>query len=141
MKKTAILAVACIAGLAATADDAVSAAIEKGAAFLLAQQAEDGHWSDAQMPALTALPTWALCGVAEHGSAATAGSSAIDAGVKFVLGTQREDGGFYVPKPGRGGSGLGNYNTSVCLSALFASGRAPTAAMKFFVSTPMAVRS
>ena len=129
MRKTAILAAACIAGLAATADDAISAAIEKGAAFLLAQQAADGHWSDPQMPALTALPVWALCGVAERSSAINARGSAINAGVKFVLGTQREDGGFYVPKPGRGGSGLGNYNTSVCLSALFASGRAPTAAM------------
>ena len=73
MRKTAILAAACIAGLAATADDAISAAIEKGAAFLLAQQAADGHWSDPQMPALTALPVWALCGVAERSSAIRTG--------------------------------------------------------------------
>jgi len=32
-------------------------------------------------------------------------------------------------QPGRGGSGLGNYNTSVCLSSLFVSGQAPTAAL------------
>ena len=43
--------------------------------------------------------------------------------------TQRPDGGFYVPKPGRGGSGLGNYNTSVCVSALYESGIAPTRAI------------
>ena len=102
----------------------LSTAIERGAAFLVAQQAADGHWSDAQMPALTALPVWALCG-----SGADAHRSAISNGVQFVLTTQRADGGFYVPKPGRGGSGLGNYNTSVCLSALFASGQAPPAAL------------
>jgi len=78
------------------------------------------------MPALTALPVWAL-------SWSRAGAEGLDEavsrGVGFVLSTQRGDGGFYVPKPGRGGSGLGNYNTSVCLSALFESGRAPAAAM------------
>ena len=109
---------------AADSRSELSAAIERGAAFLVAQQAADGHWSDAQMPALTALPVWALCG-----SGADAHRSAISNGVQFVLATQRADGGFYVPKPGRGGSGLGNYNTSVCLSALFASGQAPTAAL------------
>lgn len=96
--------------------------IAKGAHYLMGKQSDDGHWSDGQMPALTALPLWALCGsglndakVAEHCQRAA----------KFVLSTQRPDGGFYVPKPGRGGSGLGNYNTSVCLSALFDSGLAP----------------
>ena len=90
------------------------------------------------MPALTALPLWALTGCA----GATAGGSAAGATVDvarvneamkkaagFVLATQRPDGGVYVPKPGRGGSGLGNYNTSVCLSALFDSGLAPKAAL------------
>ena len=115
---------ACAGALALVGEGAdgrpdLSAAIERGAAFLLAQQAADGHWSDAQMPALTALPVWALCGSGVAGS-----GPAISNGVQFVLATQRADGGFYVPKPGRGGSGLGNYNTSVCLSALFASGRA-----------------
>ena len=112
------------------ATSAVDTAIERGAAYLLSQQAADGHWSDAQMPALTALPVWALCGsgMAERSSAIST-QTAIAAGVKFVLSTQREDGGFYVPKPGRGGSGLGNYNTSVCLSSLFVSGQAPTPAL------------
>lgn len=94
----------------------IDEALERGAKFLLSVQSEDGHWSDAQMPALTALPLWALTG---------SGVSCDEArrkAVAFVLSTQREDGGFYVPKPGRGGSGLGNYNTSVCLSALFESG-------------------
>ncbi len=105
------------------ATNALETALDKGAAFLLATQAADGYWSDKQMPALTALPVWALSGMKD------APATAIEKGVKYVLSTQRDDGGFYVPKPGRGGSGLGNYNTSVCLSALFVSGKAPTAAL------------
>ena len=58
--------------------------------------------------------------------AAKGADEAIGRGVAFVLGTQREDGGFYVPKPGRGGSGLGNYNTSVCLSSLFETRKCPS---------------
>ncbi len=82
------------------------------------------------MPALTALPVWALSGVQNLVDAGMRRPQvAIEKGVKYVLSTQRADGGFYVPKPGRGGSGLGNYNTSVCLSALFVSGKAPTAAL------------
>lgn len=105
---------------------AVDASVEKGARYLLSVQEADGHWSDAQMPALTALPVWAL---AWSRTGAEGLDAAVTRGAAFVLSTQREDGGFYVPKPGRGGSGLGNYNTSVCLSSLFESGKAPTAAM------------
>ncbi len=120
-----MLASVLVAGASFAAEtDAIDAAISKGTAFLLAKQEADGHWSDAQMPALTALPVWALAGVAS-----TNCDAAIGRGVTFVLSTQREDGGFYVPKPGRGGSGLGNYNTSVCLSALFVSKKAPTEAL------------
>ena len=109
---------------------AITTAIERGAAYLLSQQAADGHWSDAQMPALTALPVWALCGSGDGRTAfGHTTQTTISKGVAFVLSTQREDGGFYVPKPGRGGSGLGNYNTSVCLSSLFVSGQAPTPAL------------
>ncbi|MGN0832507.1 MAG: prenyltransferase/squalene oxidase repeat-containing protein [Kiritimatiellia bacterium] len=131
------LAVGCAApGLAAATN--VQASVVRGAAFLLAQQAEDGHWSDPQMPALTALPLWALTGCAGKAAGGASEGAAIgEARVRtamkkaadFVLAAQREDGGFYVPKPGRGGSGLGNYNTSVCLSALFDSGLAPKAAL------------
>jgi len=126
MKKSimfAVLSAASIIATSAFADAKIDASIKKGAEFLLASQSEDGHWSDAQMPALTALPVWALSGWGQ------APGKAVEKGVKFVLGTQREDGGFYVPKPGRGGSGLGNYNTSVCLSSLFVSGKAPAAAL------------
>ena len=103
------------------------ATLEKGAKFLLSKQAAEGYWSDRQMPALSALPVWALAGLSSAPQADVA--RAVTNGVRFVLSTQRPDGGFYVPKPGRGGSGLGNYNTSVCLSALFDSGLAPKAAL------------
>jgi len=100
----------------------LESAISSGAKYLLSKQAEDGHWSDPQMPALTALPLWALSGT-------TCEQTPREKAARFVLSTQREDGGFYVPKPGRGGSGLGNYNTSVCLSALYDSGLAPKDAL------------
>ena len=113
-------------GIIFAAAVSIEAAITNGTAFLLASQSADGHWSDAQMPALTALPLWALTGAkAEGGEVEEARRKA----AKFVLSTQRPDGGFYVPKPGRGGSGLGNYNTSVCLASLFDSGLAPKSAM------------
>lgn len=129
MKKTAVLlgVLAALANPDILAGESVTleASIEKGAKFLLAKQSADGHWSDAQMPALTALPVWALLGAPK----APDTEGAISNGVRFVLSTQRDDGGFYVPRPGRGGSGLGNYNTSVCLSSLFESKLAPVSAM------------
>ncbi len=101
----------------------IEAAVSNGVSFLLANQSPDGHWSDPQMPALTALPLWALNG------AKGVPKEPMKRAAKYVLSTQRPDGGFYVPKPGRGGSGLGNYNTSVCLCALYDSGLAPKAAL------------
>lgn len=121
--------------LVAVATTALSASIDdsllRGAEFLLSKQDAAGYWSDRQMPALSALPLWALGTVnASHDKALAAKiESACRSAAAFVLKTQREDGGFYVPKPGRGGSGLGNYNTSVCLSALFESKLAPSAAL------------
>jgi len=127
MTKRIIICLAAISFAAlARCDEPLEAAIAKGARFLLANQSEEGCWSDRQMPALTALPVWALC---QAGDDSQACAAAVGKGVAYVLGTQRPDGGFYVPKPGRGGSGLGNYNTSVCLSSLYASGKAPVQAM------------
>ena len=136
MKKILCLAVSTLTLCGLAAETNLTAAVEKGVKFLLAKQADDGHWSDAQMPALTALPLWALSTMPK-GETASKGEAAPSPLVNeartkaaaFVLATQRPDGGFYVPKPGRGGSGLGNYNTSVCLSALFDSGLAPKDAL------------
>lgn len=120
------IAVSAAVSLFLTAEasaDALEDSIARGADWLLASQSPGGWWSDRQMPALTALPVWALSGATNDTAAA------VGKGVAYVLSTQREDGGFYVPKPGRGGSGLGNYNTSVCLSSLYVSGRAPASAL------------
>ena len=117
-------------GIVLAAAVTIEAAITNGAAFLLGCQAADGHWSDPQMPALTALPLWALSGCAKmDGVRERLSDGALKRAADYVLKTQRPDGGFYVPKPGRGGSGLGNYNTSVCLSALYDSGLAPKSAL------------
>lgn len=123
----AALFAAASVNLTAAENPALEQAIARGAKFLFASQAEDGHFSDPQMPALTALPLWALSGAKKDYSAAE--KKRLSDAAAFVLKTQRDDGGFYVPKPGRGGSGLGNYNTSVCLAALFESKLAPVAAM------------
>lgn len=123
MKKVLLLALCLFA--AVSSGVTIEESIDKGAAFLLSRQSSEGYWSDRQMPALTALPVWALSGVSDKRSPGA--SDAVRKGVKYVLSTQREDGGFYVPKPGRGGSGLGNYNTAVCLSALFESKICPSA--------------
>jgi hypothetical protein len=36
------------------------AAIDRGVKWLIEQQNEDGHWSNKDFPALTALPLWVL---------------------------------------------------------------------------------
>ena len=103
----------------------IDESLNKAADFLLSKQTPHGYWSDKQMPALTALPVWALSAAGKSEVA----KAQIKKGVDFVISTQRKDGGFYVPKPGRGGGGLGNYNTSVCLSALFESKLSPVEPM------------
>ena len=117
MKKTVFALFAAYAALSASGG--IEEALDKGAGYLLSAQSEEGYWSDRQMPALTALPLWAL---SQWGKAPQADLSKA---ASYILSTQRDDGGFYVPKPGRGGSGLGNYNTSVCLSALYVSKLSP----------------
>ncbi|MBQ7252262.1 MAG: terpene cyclase/mutase family protein, partial [Kiritimatiellae bacterium] len=98
---------------------AAEAAAARGAAYLASIQQEDGHWSSPDTPALTALAFWALL---ETDSAAYA--EAIDRAVAFVLRFAHADGSiFRDPAPGQFGGGLANYNTAVCMMALFALGR------------------
>jgi squalene-hopene/tetraprenyl-beta-curcumene cyclase len=125
--KTAVLGLALAAGLsgAAFAEPLepelalkAKASVEKGLAWLKSQQKPSGAWSEENMPALTALPLWAL---------AASGSQAYGAeqtkAVTFLLARQRPDGGIYVPQPDKKGSGLGNYNTAIAVMALQATGR------------------
>ena len=94
------------------------AALDKGLTWLVSQQKEGGYWSNDRFPALTGLPIWALSAAKDPRYA-----KPIDNAVKFVLSKAQPDGGIYVPDPRRGGAGLGNYNTSVCMMGLHATGR------------------
>ena len=125
MKRTVMLGALLAGAFSFAADTAqIDEAMAKGVKFLVSRQAGNGSFSDPQMPALTALPLWAMTVQRGEGLDDVKSKAA-----QFVLSTQRPDGGFYVPKPGRGGSGLGNYNTSVCVSALYESGLAPVEAV------------
>jgi len=135
MKKTlcALMAAAALGAGAVTSSE-IDSSIGKAVAFLLAQQAEDGHFSDPGTPALTALPLWAFSATRDCAGVDTnAMAKAMASAAKYVLAAQKADGGFYVDRrptknkaTGSGGpGGLSTYNTAVCLSALFESGLAP----------------
>lgn len=88
------------------------AALNRGLDWLAAQQKEDGAWSEASFPALTALPLWAFS-MSNHPKKAEVTAKA----AKFILGNVQADGGIYRKIPGKGG-GLSNYNTALCMIAL-----------------------
>ncbi len=106
------------AALPEAAQKEAQAAIAKGLAWLAANQKEGGFWSDDKNPAMTALPLWALSASGQKQYAEQA-----DKAVAFILSKAQPDGGIYVPDPQRGGAGLGNYNTSLCMMGLQATGR------------------
>ncbi|MCC5843332.1 MAG: terpene cyclase/mutase family protein [Verrucomicrobia bacterium] len=94
------------------------AAADRAAAWLLASQHEDGHWSSPQWPALTALAVWAL-----SLNDATRDSDAVRRGVDYILSTAHPDGSIFVkPDETRRGGGLSNYNTAIAMVALYLSG-------------------
>ena len=69
MRKAIAAAVFATTAFVAAAATPLDESIAKGVKFLLANQREDGHFSDPQMPALTALPLWALSGSGDAGEA------------------------------------------------------------------------
>ena len=105
--------------LPAELDAEARAALAKGAAWLAAQQQADGHWAQADSPALTGLALWAL-----QKTDPAAYRSAIDRALVFVLTSVQEDGSIWrQPAVQRKGGGLANYNTAICMTALHALGR------------------
>ena len=90
----------------------VKTAIDKGLAWLKAQQKEDGSWSTTDHPALTALPLLAFQRE-PTGRFATEQPEFLKKGYDFIRANAKPDGGIYHV-------GLSNYNTSVAMMALLA---------------------
>jgi squalene-hopene/tetraprenyl-beta-curcumene cyclase len=87
-------------------------AISKGNQFLKKQQDSKGFWKNEQIPAYTAL---ALTAARRSPNDADANAPHVKKGYQWLISTQHKDGGIYV-------RGLANYNTSIGLMALAASG-------------------
>jgi squalene-hopene/tetraprenyl-beta-curcumene cyclase len=91
----------------------VDAAVGRGLDYLVASQKENGSWSHASFPALTALPMRAL-----SASSDPKHQAAVRRGLDFLLSCVQPDGGIY--KKGSGGkSGLSTYNTAICMTVLY----------------------
>ena len=90
------------------------AALDKGFAWLKANQKENGSWSDENYPALSALGLWALAKSGREDM-----KEAADKTATFVASFAQEDGGIYKKATGgRGTGGLSTYNTAICMIGL-----------------------
>lgn len=93
----------------------VQNAIGRGLTYLASKQNPEGWWSQAEHPALTGLVLTAFQGD-PSGFYKRKHAQAIENGYAFLLKSVKPDGGIY-------GSGLANYNTSVCMMALYVANR------------------
>ena len=93
----------------------VQLALDKGLAWLKAHQNENGSWSNAEHPSLTALPLLAFH--REPTGRYEKKPEFLEKGYEFLRRQAKPDGGIYV-------SGLSNYNTALCMTALLTSGHA-----------------
>ncbi len=91
-------------------------AIAGGLQWLEARQAEDGHWSEDSYPSLTGLPLWALV------KGASQNRAVISNAVQFILTHVKEDGSIYKKTIFGHGGGMPNYNTAICMVALYTVG-------------------
>ena len=90
-------------------------AITKGLDWLKAHQKENGSWSNANFPALTALGLWAFS-LSDHPSK----NEVCKKAAAFVSGFVRPDGGIYKPATEeRDSGGLSTYNTAICMMVLY----------------------
>ncbi|MFT4638044.1 MAG: squalene-hopene/tetraprenyl-beta-curcumene cyclase [Verrucomicrobiales bacterium] len=85
-------------------------AIDRGVKWLGEHRDAKHFWSDANYPALTALPLAALLLDPSRDREAPL-SSEVESSLDWILSLVKQDGGIY-------GKGLGNYNTSVSMMAL-----------------------
>ena len=113
------LAFGAAAQLPADLETEARKAMERGAAWLAAQQQGQGYWALPDSPALTGLAIWAL-----QKTDPAAHAKAIDRGAVFILTSVHEDGSIWrTPSVKRKGGGLANYNTAICMAALHSLGR------------------
>jgi squalene-hopene/tetraprenyl-beta-curcumene cyclase len=92
----------------------VQLAIDRGLAFLKAQQKPDGSWSNADHPSLTALP--AIAFQRAPGAANVKNPPEfLRKSYEFIRTNIKPDGGIY-------NKGLSNYNTAVTMTALLQTG-------------------
>ncbi|HIE10292.1 MAG TPA: cycloartenol synthase [Kiritimatiellae bacterium] len=94
------------------------AAIRRAVKWLISRQSPAGYWSNPDYPALTALPLWAII------RSGLPAERTVAAAVDYIRSCARPDGGIYrKPRQKRRGGGLKNYNTALCMIALFESGQ------------------
>jgi squalene-hopene/tetraprenyl-beta-curcumene cyclase len=93
----------------------VQNAIGKGLTWLASKQSPWGGWSQEEHPALTGLVLTAFQGDPSRFYRNKA-QKQIEQGYTYILKKVKPDGGIY-------GSGLANYNTSVCMMALYVANR------------------
>ena len=106
-----------IAGVEESLRNEANAAIDRAVKFLKSKQRPDGSWSNAEFPALTGLPVWAL---AANGALDEATR---ERGVAFLLKHARPDGSIFAdPSEQRKGGGLPTYNTAISMVARHLSG-------------------
>ncbi len=92
----------------------VQLGITRGLAYLKAQQKPEGHWSNDEHPALTALPLMAFH-QDPQGAYRAGKQEFLQRGYNFIRSNAQADGGIYV-------RGLSNYNTALSLVALLYAG-------------------
>ncbi|MFO7937756.1 MAG: prenyltransferase/squalene oxidase repeat-containing protein [Kiritimatiellia bacterium] len=88
-------------------------AVAKGVEWLQKSQKNNGSWSNERFPALSALSLWALT------ASKKSDCKTVDSAVKFLTEHVQPDGGIYRKVPGQKGGGLSNYNTAICMTALY----------------------